>query len=538
MQLTDNLQLYRLPAKFQSWMPYQREAVEFILNSTKKVSFLEMPTGTGKTLVAKASFNISGWQGSILTNNTDLQNQYKHDFSELQLLKGRTHFICDIDQSVTAADAACTAGFQCPYKYTHDCAYYSQILNSKTVSVTIENYPFFLNHQVYSEDKRKIEMVFCDEGHHLGDQLKQFASFTISTSEVKAAGLPDSPQSVDPIDWLVWAKSIQTQLNQQVEQAITDLNRKPETGHFWQESIVPSFIEVQKHKTSIQLNRKIRLLLDYSGTDLSDWFVQSGKVSGVTEFRMVESRGLFKIIDEIAEKRVVIASATLGDIDHIAKQLNIVDYDKFVVPDLYSKTNRPIFYIKDAGRFSAKDDPNKKTFSTSGVEAIDAVLSKHVGEKGIIHTVSHERAKIVLLNSANRPRLLSHKPNGTMERADAIKRFKQDTTDRVLVSPSILEGIDLPEDECRFIIFAKTPFDDPREPLMQEILKREGWEGIVHRLIIKTKQGIGRGIRSLQDRCAIYLIDEAFDVVLLNSEDEIFRYIQAVKTEDIGRAQS
>src|SRR5215467_9638304 len=89
------------------------------------------------------------------------------------------------------------------------------------------------------------------------------------------------------------------------------------------------------------------------------------------------------------------------------------------------------------------------------INEIDKIIAEYPQEKGLIHTGNYRLAKLLLDNSIHVSRLVGH----TSEtRQLTLERFKAMTDNKVLVSPALTEGVDLPYDLCRFQIIGKVPF--------------------------------------------------------------------------------
>jgi ATP-dependent DNA helicase DinG len=94
----------------------------------------------------------------------------------------------------------------------------------------------------------------------------------------------------------------------------------------------------------------------------------------------------------------------------------------------------------------------------------------------------------------------------------AIEQFKKSGNGVLLASGALWEGIDIPGDALSLLIIVKLPFAVP-DPIgdyerslcgdMEEYKARV----IVPDMLVKYKQGFGRGLRSEGDTCVIALFD-------------------------------
>lgn len=91
-----------------------------------------------------------------------------------------------------------------------------------------------------------------------------------------------------------------------------------------------------------------------------------------------------------------------------------------------------------------------------------------------------------------------------------FEEFLKDKTSVLFGLASFREGADAPGDTCTMVVIDKIPFPTPTDPLMQAIAQRdERWFGhhAIPRAAIDLKQGIGRLIRSVNDRGVIVCLD-------------------------------
>ena len=136
------------------------------------------------------------------------------------------------------------------------------------------------------------------------------------------------------------------------------------------------------------------------------------------------------------------------------------------------------------------------------------LIEKHKGERGIIQTSSYENA-IELLKDAPKEiksRLLMY--TNTDEKKKLLKIYSQ-VKGKVIIGPSLTEGIDMPDDLCRFIIILKVPYPSLTSQFVKEKMKifPRWYASTTSNSII---QGIGRGNRNKNDYCTTYILDSCF----------------------------
>jgi Rad3-related DNA helicase len=107
--------------------------------------------------------------------------------------------------------------------------------------------------------------------------------------------------------------------------------------------------------------------------------------------------------------------------------------------------------------------------------------------------------------------------NNAKEKTQMIT-IHQMSKNTILIGPTLVEGIDLPGEQCRFIIILKVPYP----VIVDDYVKRKielfplWYNSTTSNIII---QGIGRGNRFTDDYCTTYILDACF-LALYNSTKE------------------
>ena len=127
----------------------------------------------------------------------------------------------------------------------------------------------------------------------------------------------------------------------------------------------------------------------------------------------------------------------------------------------------------------------------------------------IIQTASYDLAKEFVKDA---PKSLKNRfllYENSLEKTDLIKQHKN-STNTILIGPSLSEGVDLPGDLCRFIIILKVPYASLADKLVKAKMNLfpDWYKSDASNNII---QGIGRGNRSKDDWCITYIVDGCFE---------------------------
>lgn len=233
---------------------------------------------------------------------------------------------------------------------------------------------------------------------------------------------------------------------------------------------------------------------------------------------------IFKYILSEANWKVFL-SATVGGKEAYEENIGArfteekcVKFD--VVPSTFDFSKSPVYFLnKYKMSFKEKD---------ASFEALKPIIynliRKHSGQRGIIQTGSYDFAKKLMFYAPPEisSRLLSY--NGSREKKDIVN-VHQMMDDTILIGPTLVEGIDLPDDLCRFIIILKVPYPNLKDKLVNEKIKLFPlwYESKTSNSII---QGIGRGVRNAKDYCTTYILDACFYKLYLDTKSQYSKELQ------------
>jgi ATP-dependent DNA helicase DinG len=131
--------------------------------------------------------------------------------------------------------------------------------------------------------------------------------------------------------------------------------------------------------------------------------------------------------------------------------------------------------------------------------------ARALNRKGIIHTVSYQRAKDLMTASEHKSWMMVH---DTYNLKDTIQQFKQSTGPWILVSPSIVTGYDFKATSARYQIIGKIPFPDMRGVFMSTRKDLDPTTGYL--AMMKLIQACGRIVRGPSDWGETFIVDDHF----------------------------
>jgi Rad3-related DNA helicase len=202
------------------------------------------------------------------------------------------------------------------------------------------------------------------------------------------------------------------------------------------------------------------------------------------------------------------------------------------------------------GAVKGAPDPDQADYPEFVAQSISR-LHKEIGKNILVLFTSNSMLNAVYNflradTSINNQKLLAQGLIGA--RHAILDQFKKNQMMILLGTDSFWEGVDAPGEACEIVIIPRLPFPVPSHPLTQALCKRmESVNGesffsySVPEAVIKFRQGVGRLIRSHNDRGACVVLDnriiskgygkqflKSFDGSI-NSYNDLFSMVSSVK---------
>ena len=476
-----------------------------------KYIVLEAGTGTGKSVIA-ATLAMYYNDAYILTMTKQLQNQYTKDFRDYDfaLVKGRANFDC-LKYAEEAIEENCDMGrcvlegHKCNYKvnqfnfYKREkeecCPYFYQKSIAVNSEIVISNYSYLFAELNFNNDFKAKKLLICDEAHNLESKIMDLISLEFTRRQLKdEVGINLSKETIadlesnGPASWLNFIERVSKKYGDKSKETKKVLNRRK---------------SLTLNRKSENLKRRLddfKRFSDYIAVDPDNWIMDYDPYSQKLSFKPIR---IDKYAHEVLLKHAEVClfmSGTILNPHHFAKWLGIDDDE--------------IYPIRRKSPFDIRRNPiktytgfdmtyrNLKPSARKSVPVIREILEKHKDEKGIIHTVSYQ-CKEFLMKELDNPRLIDHE---TRNREKVLEEFKKSDEPLVLISPSMNEGVDLPQDQCRFQIIYKIPYPNISDK-QTKIRKSKEKIWYDYQTAINLVQTYGRGMRSEDDYCKTYFID-------------------------------
>jgi ATP-dependent DNA helicase DinG len=527
----------------------QREIIETICNAyledQEATLVIDAPTGAGKSLIAMWSSHVLkelGNRGYLVTSDLSLQDQYESDFYRLGLrwpsIRGVDNYECSVNGlPFSLGDCKLKGmGYEQAEKLPcySSCEYLQNRKRSIEQPVALLNYSFWLIQRNYVEDRMLQEgrpvpfeardFVFFDEAHKVDEIVQGHFSPRIDVGITDRFGVANrfiQKQDIGtPIQTLGSIKAIVNRLLTEKSkpalfEAMQDFRKvaktyrkaaqitKAQAGKRFKNREVPrdwataltTFDRLKdvycKFDDYVALIKEVGL--DAMVIDQSE---EEAKFMCVEESQMVN-----KYLHEKAGFKVFM-SATIGDPRAFVKIMGIKNAKFIRVPNVFDYEKSPVVFVnRHKLSFRERDASLPKV-----VEILDQIISKHKGQRGVIHTGSYMFSNYIKQNSKHTFRLMDY--DSSKEKKGIIEVFKK-KDDGVLMGPSLLEGLDLKDDISRFQIFFKVPYPNLGDPLIKAKMQVSN-EWYDWKTGISIMQGVGRSVRSKDDWAVTYVLDACF----------------------------
>lgn len=562
---------------FPSFRTYQEETikkiVEFCTKSPKKYLLVQAPTGSGKSIMAyvaarylteesarlkslidtkKASgqdiddYNHSIKDAYLLTSKNLLLDQYYNDFNKhMPICKGRKHYRCIMDRRPCDEALCLTKASPSEMPCYSKCTYQNEKMKMFRAKVSATNFAYLLKllklptttskDLVIVDECQAIEAVLRDEfvvsvtekninvindikeamskgeGHEvLAICMHHFEKYHGSLRKIDITKVDyNSLEDVNAFLGSIYKDIAQLYLS--LSYALERYVKENFDGDEEAALTDPEFKELIKKSDRIKcFTSSIRTY--YQLKSSIEWVVEEHKTGKgiVTGFELkpvtieLLTTGIF---NRLAQKKVVMTSATIGDPQRFSKSLGIPfeDVEFINVPSTFPIENRP--FIKwPICSMSYKDmDKNMPKIA----EACDAILEMYPNQKGIVHSVSFKNAIFLKEHMRNSDRVLIH---DQVNKENMLQLFKA-SDNKVLISPSLIEGFDFKGKLSEFQIFIKVPYLSLGDKVVARRLQLDE-EWYINNAVLQILQGVGRSVRSETDVASTFCLDKNINFLL------------------------
>ncbi|MDH3359962.1 MAG: ATP-dependent DNA helicase, partial [Desulfobulbaceae bacterium] len=392
----------------------------------------------------------------------------------------------------------------------------------------------------HAEVLPRYESVIFDEAHHLEDIATRYFGTAFSNFQIQ-----DLVKDIEQLAQKGLAdrnrdKTIQLArvLATQTAQFTSLLPRKK--GRFpmetainqmanWADEVdqlLATFLSLAKQLDDMTINGEVWMALERRCSTLADklLFVTGEQDSSHVywferrEKSIVLSASPIDVAGELQEtlysetRSLVFTSATLttgGNFAYVKERLGLPpETETLSLPSPFDYRNNALLYVPE-NSFPLPADP---AFFQKAQERIYAILKSSQGRALLLFTSLRAMETMYQMLSDRLPYPLYMQ--GTAPKAALLEAFQHDTHSVLFAVASFWEGVDIPGESLSCVIIDKLPFEVPSDPVVMarmDKIKDEGGKPFfdfqVPRAILTLRQGVGRLLRTANDRGVLSILD-------------------------------
>lgn len=500
-----------LPPRFRDFYPDQLDTVLALGASNQRFSGLCAPPGCGKSAIAVALSRILDARVLVVVVNKGLQDQYEGEFRSMGLvdIRGQSNYLCQAVQPGgelveygrpgDGCDVGpCKAGLQCQLR-RGGCDYYDTRTRASRAAIVVTNYDYWMSTNRFSEPGvlGKFDLIVLDEAHNAAGKLSEFCAVELDAREVRQlAGVdfPEDPVGATLVQWARWALDSAPQVAQRRDD-LRERLRNDGAGRRASRDLIAL------DRLLVDLTIIACAHLDTDTTWVLESHLHAAKFTPAWAHKWAETY-LYS-----GCPRILLMSATLSELD--LKYLGIPEHarDWREMDSRFPVANRPVYYYPAtlAGQPIKVDRHMTDAQAERWTARNDEVIGAYPDSRIIVHSRSYPRARQIAKSSRHGGRIIVHASGGV---GDAVAEYLR-RPNAVLVSPSLEEGYNFPDDACEVAIIPKVPFLDTRDPVtaMRAAMDKGYGNLITSRAML---QQAGRHVRHERDRGATFVTDGHF----------------------------
>lgn len=527
-----------------------------VLDENKRQIILNAPTGTGKSIIGAVTSECLGkikdnqLASLILVHNNALAKQYYETFKgnkNFCQLKGAGQYPCHALNKISSDPDEYFTAEECAFNMLkddeelnlknicfRDCEYLDAKNKRNTVRHLITNYSYCFVDRMYANVLNRRLVTVWDEAHTINDTFTEHNAIYISEKRLKKI-------SNEITEHLKLGKTQVYATIKRISDDLRDgyLNEKTYMAYlkplYEAYKIIAEQCQAEMEKSGKNYNRYTkfsRLHKKYFGLgckidDLTiyqyEHVPQLITDNGEKEFSIkpIFVNNMFNDVLDKSDYNIFM-SATVSDeflIETLSLDPNEVKFIK-VKPSFPPENKKIVFFNPISLNYNSMKE--EKTLSALD-DSVSKIVNHHYkkNDNGIILTpsfvVTERLAK--LIRRKDEMEVFEHVRGEKLQ--DALERFKKSDSPSILLSPSMFEGIDLPDDTSRFQIYVKAPYASLGDKRQKYIL--DHYPVIYELLTIKRiVQGSGRSVRHKEDYAITYCLDNSISR-LWNSKLNIWK---------------
>ncbi len=440
-----------------------------------------------------------------LTITKSLQDQYKELFPDVDVLKGKSNYQCEVDQNFTVESGPCLHSSklkeECWSK--NRCPYYEARNKALVSTFSTLNYNMFF---ALPKHLKKRKYLICDEASELEDQIVKEFSIKLNFDFLKKCEIAISPFPQNDYGKVGrWLAHISISINDRLEDLKNIISNSKHAS--------PIFL-ADKRAELLSLKNIHNKISAITSTWCDSEYIYERETNGIS-FTPLKVNNLANHLFDNGEK-IILMSATIIDPTNFCKTLGITKFKYIEAESTFDSTKAPI-YVQTKLKLNHS---NLQKNLNKIAKQVEDICNLHSQDKGIIHTHSNYITEYLKTNISNK-RILFREPGVNNEQLISQHSLSSEPT--ILASPSMSHGIDLKDDLARFQIIIKAPYLPLVDKRVERMMKLD-FNWYLNKMLSSLIQSCGRGVRSHKDHCITYILDGAVIEQVIKNKHKLPKY--------------
>ena len=478
-----------------------------------RVFMVEAPPGVGKSHLA---LTLARWSGDayLLTSQKLLQDQYEREFGDaLQLVKGRENYLCERyapPARVTTTHGLCRRP-RAPYC---QCPYARAKLAALNGPIFCTNTAYFLTlRQWQREQLRRRRVLVVDEAHNLEVQLVRVFTVAFAPDQMKEWFGGPLPRLGSADEYRILFEDHVSRLDMELA-LIDDRLASLRPPGLVDDDLLTYPLTAQELALLGQrdlLESALARLHFFLDAEDTEWVVRyPTEIGAALELMPLTVSAMAPALLWDAAELVVLSTAFMGRPEAVAGYFGLEPeaVRAFTSESPFPVEQRLIEY-RPVGALS------KATLSElepALFAEVAAILAAHPAEKGLVHAACLAAGRRLFADLAARAPAQYRRVifvESSEAKGRALDDHRASSRPTVLLSPSLREGVDLPDDFLRFQIITKVPYPDLGDPWTAARQARDPrWYALeTAKALVQT---YGRSCRHAGDHGVTYVLDAHF----------------------------
>lgn len=530
---------------FPSFRAKQKDVMEAAVNALHNPEIdnvvVDAPTGVGKSAInvaAARTFDSSFY----ITPQKKLRRQLQQDAvlnDYYKALRGRRDYTCGVSGSDCESCEINRGSGQCrdyarnsKYSETHDesqqCTYWNNKLEARNADTAVLTFAYLVIDSRFlppAKDGKPVsfgdrDLLIVDECHGLENQVASlFAGFKVSPWTIPPNVYRDIARHLD-MDTTTRHHEVMD-----IMETLRDRCRAYKHEHKNDDGYGEQVDDCR------QFIKNAEWFFEEVNDWDKDWVVDMDRTRHPDKNKKVKSFTLKPVrVDSFLQNFVwsrasnrLLTTATLpyrGDPNRWIRRIGLDPARTHFlwVQMPFPASNRPIHVHTEVAEMSGGGDDR----NWDGIMAeLERLAGKHSGENGLVHTASYKRAERIYksVKTGGYPNLSDNVLFHDAEKDSSafIDRW-QASNENIVLSPSMMEGVDLKDDMCRWQVLLKVPYPNMGDSRVDYLMDDDvgygaDWQWYYETTAQSIIQSAGRAVRSKTDYADYYVLDESFEDV-------------------------